>query len=270
MAYASLVTRELKENVSIVSKVGRDFPEAFMWWLKQEGINLSGVTRHDAELTTGFNLEYSNDLSSRTLKLRNRGTLIRLSDLPESLEAEAVYVAPIAGEISLEVVERLEQCTDLLALDPQGLLRRFDEEGNVTYCSLMDKKMLDLVGIYKSSSDELSLLTGHSNLKAALKLVHDHGVKIVLVTMGEKGAIVSFDESIIEIPAFKPKALVDPTGAGDTFMGAFLAEYVQSKDTFWCACVGSAAASIAVESLGPTKIGERDEIHKRAIELYEK
>jgi hypothetical protein len=38
----------------------------------------------------------------------------------------------------------------------------------------------------------------------------------------------------------------------------------------WCACVGSAAASLVVEAAGPTFLGDKIEINRRARILYEK
>jgi sugar/nucleoside kinase (ribokinase family) len=270
VAYVSLVAKRLEGSVSVISRVGGDFPEAYMWWLTQEGIDLSGVVKNEAEVTTRFELEYNSDLSNRTLKLKSRGAPIKLEDLPKNLHAKAIHVAPIAGEIAVEVAEHLKGCTDVLSFDPQGLLRRFDAAGNVTCCSLMDKSLLDMVNVYKSSSDEISVLTGQSNLKAAMKAVHDHGVETVLVTMGGKGAVLSVEKTVYNIPACEPKAFVDPTGAGDAFMGGFLTEFVRAKDSFWCACVGSAAASLIVEGLGPTCLGDKEEIYKRANAIYEK
>jgi sugar/nucleoside kinase (ribokinase family) len=63
---------------------------------------------------------------------------------------------------------------------------------------------------------------------------------------------------------------LDPTGAGDVFIGAFLAEYIRTKDPVWCACVGSASASFVVEGIGPERFGERQETYERAKEIYEK
>ena len=51
---------------------------------------------------------------------------------------------------------------------------------------------------------------------------------------------------------------------------AFLTEYLRQKDSTWCACVGSAAASVVVEGLGPTYFGKKEEIYRRAKILYEK
>ncbi|MEM1565388.1 MAG: PfkB family carbohydrate kinase, partial [Candidatus Bathyarchaeia archaeon] len=59
-------------------------------------------------------------------------------------------------------------------------------------------------------------------------------------------------------------------GAGDAFMGGFLAEYVRGKEALWCACVGSAAASTVIEGVGPTLVGCGSEILRRAELLYEK
>ncbi len=270
VTYVSFVTKRLDESVSIISKVGGDFPEAYMWWLRQEGIDLSGVIRLETERTTRFELEYSNDLSNRTLRLKSRASPINLNDLPNSLRARAIHIAPIAGEISYEVVEHLKGCTEVLSLDPQGLLRSFDDAGNVTYCSPVDKRLLNLINIYKSSQDEISTLTGHSDLRSAIKAIHDLGVETVIVTQGIKGAVLSVEEMLYSIPACNSVAVVDPTGAGDVFMGGFLTEYLHQKDSLWCACVGSAAASLVVEGIGPTFFGEKEEIYRRASAVYEK
>src|SRR4030067_376272 len=71
VAYVSLVTKRLDGTVSVVSKVGSDFPEAYIWWLKEEGIDLSGVIRLQDQQSTRFELEYSADLSNRTLRLKS-------------------------------------------------------------------------------------------------------------------------------------------------------------------------------------------------------
>jgi sugar/nucleoside kinase (ribokinase family) len=270
VTYVSFVTKRLDESVSIISKVGGDFPEAYMWWLRQEGIDLSGVIKLENDRTTRFELEYSKDLSNRTMRLKSRASPINLSDLPNSLRARAIHIAPIAGEISYEVVEYLKGCTEVLSLDPQGLLRSFDDAGNVTYCSPVDKRLLNLVNIYKSSQDEISTLTGHSDLNSAIRAVHDFGVETVLVTLGIKGAVLSVEETLYKIPPCNSMVVVDPTGAGDVFIGGFLTEYVRQKDSLWCACVGSAAASLVVEGIGPTFFGEKEEIYRRARSIYEK
>ncbi len=269
-AYVSLAARRLETRVSVISKVGADFPEAYKWWLGQEGIDLSGIVKDEKAQTTRFELKYSNPPSDRLLKLTNRAPPITVDDLPKSLKADAIHIAPIAGEITYEVAEKLKSFADVLSLDPQGLLRSFDEEGNVTLGSLTDKRILSLIDIYKSSMTEIEAVTGLAEPEPAIEAVHKLGAKIVIVTLGEDGAVVSTGDTTYYVPAYKPEKIVDPTGAGDAFIGGFLAEYVYGGNYLRCACVGSAAASLVVEGIGPTNFGDKAEIYRRGRLLYEK
>ncbi|MEM3578146.1 MAG: PfkB family carbohydrate kinase [Candidatus Bathyarchaeia archaeon] len=270
VAYVALSAQRLGANVSVISKVGGDFPEAYMWWLRQEGINLSGVYKIEDAFTTRFELNYSQDLSSRGLRLANKAPQITVGDVPNSLRAKAIHIAPIADEIENEVVKKLHAHTDCLSLDPQGFLRTFDENGNVAYRNLPNKQIFEHVNIYKSSSEEIMYATSLNDVNAAVRAVHDFGVEIVIVTLGMKGALLSVEGAEYNIPAYNAAKVVDPTGAGDVFIGAFLAEYVKGKEALWCACVGSAAASVAVEAVGPTFADCTTEIYRRAHVLCEK
>ena len=268
--YVSLTAKRLGAKVSIISHVGKDFPEAYLWWLREEGVNLSNVTKLDTEQTTSFELIYNANLQNRSMRLRNRASPLKLSDIPGSRIARFVHIAPIAGEISYRVINKLKKCAEFSSLDPQGLLRRFDKSGKVTARPLDNKALLNFINIYKSSSDEIMALAGTSKINSAIDIIHDFGVKIVIVTLGAKGAVLSVEKTLYDIPVYIPRICVDPTGAGDAFMGGFLAEYVRDKDALWCACVGSAAASLVVEGIGPTFFGEKEEIYQRARYVYEK
>jgi sugar/nucleoside kinase (ribokinase family) len=268
--YTSFAAKRLEATTAIISKVGGNFPEAYLWWLKQEGIDLSGVTKRADEQTTCFELSYNSDLSDRELKLKSKGSPIDLADVPADLQAKVIHIAPIANEVSFEVVEHLKHCAEILSLDPQGLLRTFDEAGNITENSSVDKRIFELINIYKSSLNEIYALTGKSELKHALKAIHDFGVETVIVTMGAKGSVLSVEGAQYAIAASPSQVLVDPTGAGDVFIGGFLTEYLHQKEPTWCACVGSAAASLVIEGIGPTCFGKKEEIYRRAKVLYEK
>jgi len=270
VAYVSFAARRLDATVSVVSKVGGDFPKAYLWWLEQEGVNLSGIVMAQNAQTTRFELKYNNNLTNRKLRLKSKAPPITVDDLPKSLKAKTIHIAPIAGEVTYEVAKKLKSCAQWLSFDPQGLVRSFDEKGNVICRSLTDKRVLELIDIYKSSSDEIKAVTGMSTQKSAIKAVHDYGIETVIVTLGTKGAVLSVEETMYKIPAYKSKKVVDPTGAGDVFIGGFLAEYIRDENLLWCACVGSAAASLVVEAAGPTFLGEKAEIYQRARVLYEK
>jgi sugar/nucleoside kinase (ribokinase family) len=269
-AYVSLAARRLESRVAAISKVGGDFPEAYRWWLDQEGVNLSGLKKVETASTTRFELKYSTDLFERTLHLKSKAPSIDADDLPNPLKAFAIHVAPIAGEVTYEIVEKLKSHADVLSLDPQGLVRRFDEGGNISLGSLADSRMLDLINVYKSSQSEIQAVTGQTDLVSAVESVHNHGVKIVIVTLGSKGALLSVEGTRYDVPACVPAKLVDPTGAGDAFISGFLSEYVNGENILRCACVGAAMASFVVEGIGPTFFGDKTQVYQRARELYEK
>lgn len=270
VAYTSFTITHLGANAAIISRVGEDFPEAYLWWLAQEGIDVSSVVRCNQEKNTRFELTYNRDFSERALILKSKGNPINLQDLPNGMNPKAVHIAPIVNEVSYEVIERLKACTKVLSLDPQGLLRSFDGNGAVIKNAEVDKRIFNLVNIYKSSQDEIFTLTGQTELKPAIRAIHDFGVETVIVTMGAKGSILSVEGAQYKIPAFQSKVLVDPTGAGDVFIGGFLTEYLRDKESLWCATVGSASASLVVEGIGSTYFGEKEEIYQRATEMYEK
>jgi len=269
-AYTSFAVKTLGETAAVVSRVGGDFPETYLWRMHKEGINISAVKRYSQETTTRFELCYNKDFSERTLKLTCRGPSINLEDIPQGLHAKIIHVAPIAGEIDYKVMKQLKTCCNSLSLDPQGFLRNFDENGNVTPNLQADKHVLELVDICKVSQDEIFALTGQMELSGAIKAIHDMGIKTVIVTMGAKGSLLSAEGVQHIIPACQPTALVDPTGAGDVFIGAFLSEYLKNREPLWCASVGSAAASFIVECLGVSYIGTKAQIYQRAQDICKK
>jgi len=266
--YVSLAARKLDAKVSMISKVGGDFPSEYVVWLRANGVDLSGLKQVRDASTTRFLLKY--EKGERQLQLKSRAPPISAEDVPSSLRAKAVHIAPIANELSQNVVDKLRASTDTLSLDPQGFVRRFDERGNVKLSRLVETGILRHIDVYKSSLSEIRAATGVTNLQLAVQKIHRYGPRTVMVTRGMKGSTLFFNQELYEIPVCKPRVVKDLTGAGDAFIGAFLAEHVRGKDPAWCACIGSAASSFVVEGVGPAVFGEKKETYKRAAEIYEK
>ncbi|MEQ8900985.1 MAG: sugar kinase [Roseovarius sp.] len=75
------------------------------------------------------------------------------------------------------------------------------------------------------------------------------GAGIVALTLGAEGTLVATPEKRRRVPG-RPVSVVDATGAGDTFDGAFLARIIAGDDPFTAAAYANAAASIAVQGYG--------------------
>ncbi len=265
--FVSLSAKKLGAKVGVLSKVGEDFGK-YAVWLRDNNIDLSHVKIVKDISTTSFILTYNGN--KRKLVIKNVAPSFVPKDIPLSLNAQVVHIAPVANEVSIEIIRKLRKKAPLLSFDPQGFLRKSDKTGVIRPKKLDDMSVLRHFDIFKSSIDEIRLVTGSSQLNASIEKIHEFGVKIVLVTMGRKGALAYFGSDFFHIPACKPKKHKDSTGAGDAFIGGFLAEYAKDKDPLWCCCVGSAAASFVVEEVGSQHFGEKKEVYERATKIYEK
>jgi sugar/nucleoside kinase (ribokinase family) len=263
-----LAAKKLGARVSVISKVGEDFPKEYFTWLKSNSVDLSGLKVVKGAFTTRFVLKYKGD--ERQLQSQSQAPHISLKDVSDSLRARIIHVAPITNELSYDIISKLRTMTDALSLDPQGFVREFDQKGDVHLKRWTDTRVLKLINLYKSSLKEIKMATGLTDLKLAMKKIQNYGARIVVVTRGTEGSMLLFEGTFYEVPACKPRVIRDFTGAGDAYIGAFLAEFVQEKDPVWCSCVGSAVASFVVEGVGPAVFGEKKEIYKRAAGIYQK
>jgi sugar/nucleoside kinase (ribokinase family) len=267
--YVSIAAKKLGAKVSLISKVGGDFPSKHIRRLKNSSIDLSGLEKIEGALTTRFVLDYSR-VGKRMLILKSRAPPIEARDIPDFSEAKAVHIAPIANEVSSESLLRLRGLASLVSLDPQGFVRRFEKNGAAYLHEMENPEILGKIDVFKGSQNEVEAVAGKSDLTNAIRRIYEYGVKIVIITRGAEGALLYFKGKMYRVPASKPRIVVDTTGSGDVFIGAFLTEYVQGKDPLWCASVGSPSASFVVEKLGPRGFGSEREVYERATEVYEK
>lgn len=111
------------------------------------------------------------------------------------------------------------------------LWKDFDDAINII------KKSVSLAHIVKLSEEELQLITGVENIEEAIqKLLSEYSnIDILAVTLGENGCFVSNNVETKYIPGNlkingKPLKVVDTTGAGDCFMGAFISYLINEYD----------------------------------------
>ena len=77
--------------------------------------------------------------------------------------------------------------------------------------------------ILKISDNELEFLTGEKDIdKGVFAIIREYGVPLVLATMGRSGSKAYCGGVLVSAPAYDNPAVVDTTGAGDTFMGCAL------------------------------------------------
>lgn len=111
---------------------------------------------------------------------------------------------------------------------------------------------VDLLALNQIEAEALSGALGTT--------IADLPVPQLLVTKGAEGASLRIDGAVIEQPAFAVKAL-DTTGAGDTFLGAFLARHASGTDAGEAMRFAAAAAALQVTRPGAAAaIPHRDDV----------
>jgi sugar/nucleoside kinase (ribokinase family) len=104
-------------------------------------------------------------------------------------------------------------------------------------------------GLVFPNLDEARMLTGTSEVEAAAERLLAR-VPVVVVTMGADGAFVADRERRTHIAAVPVPGVVDTTGAGDAFCGAFLASWLADRDAVGAAERGVVAGARAVGVAG--------------------
>jgi 5-dehydro-2-deoxygluconokinase len=113
--------------------------------------------------------------------------------------------------------------------------------------NIMAARLCDIV---VGNDEEFGLLAGRveDGLATARQLVAD-GAKIAVYKMGERGAVTLTAQEEIGTGIYRTQAL-KPTGAGDSFMGGFLAALAQDRPLREAVLRGSAAAAMVVARVG--------------------
>jgi sugar/nucleoside kinase (ribokinase family) len=114
------------------------------------------------------------------------------------------------------------------------------------------RKLLPRIDVVMLNDEEACLLSGEPDLLKAGKMILKLGPKTVIVKRGEYGVLTFSRGTIFAAPAYPAKQVIDPTGAGDSFAGAFMG-YLARKGRITEATLrtailyGNVVASFAVE-----------------------
>jgi ribokinase len=206
----------LGAKVSFVAKIGKDaFGEMALGLYRDEGIDASHV-KQSAAAPTGVGFIIVEAASGHNCITIDPGaneflTAADISQCEEVLNSSAVVLTQL--EIPVEAAE--------------AALVRGRARGAVTILNPapvrpLPQSVLQMVDVLTPNEVEAKVLTGRSPEAPAdpEEIARDlirGGVKQVVITLGEKGALIVTASYSKHIPAIPVLAVVDTTGAGDAF-----------------------------------------------------
>lgn len=123
------------------------------------------------------------------------------------------------------------------------------------------------VDVLSLNAAEAAALTGRPDPLDALAQLPGGGL-VVILRCGPAGSLVRHGRRSWHV-GVAPGPLIDPTGGGNAYSGAFLAAYASTGDIPASARAAAAAASRTIAQYGPPAVGprERDETRRAAREV---
>ncbi|MFI5422298.1 MAG: carbohydrate kinase family protein [Nitrososphaerales archaeon] len=262
-SYSSVALSSLGYSPEIVTHVGYDFPPVYSSFLKETcNINLARWIESGFK-TTSYRIDRTGErrrlwLIAKCKDLQFEDFRAFIGDLPNK---KALVLNPVAGEISLSLLERVSKEFDHVFIDSQGFVRRFDRKtGEVGMRSGVDISALAGVDVLKTDLEELSGWVGTSNKESAIRQL-SRFVNTILLTAGP-GEIEVYEQGILHLKALPFKvAVADTTGAGDIMMSTFAARFSETEILEDALRFAIAASTLAVRNFGVEKaILSKDEV----------
>jgi len=252
--------------VKLVGGVGKDFPKKYIELYRRHKIDLEGLQMLPGK-TFHWSGEYEVNMNNRRTLLTELGVIEAFSPtLPKSYQnSQFVLLGNIAPALQHRVLDQMKKPKFVVA-DSMDLWL------NIALDDLL--KLLPRIDGFVLNDSEAHQLTKEDNVFAALKKIHKLGPKYVIIKKGSHGSVLSGPKGFFICPAYPLHQVVDPTGAGDSFVGGMMGFLATAKGTIdvnirRAMIYGSVTASFCCEGFGlrrTTKI-KRADIEKRVKEL---
>ena len=249
--YAAAAAARLGCEVTLVTRVGPKELADVQRTCRELGIRLHALP---SLTTTTFAFQWD-ERGRRVLRLRARARGIAAADLPPGAgDAAATLFGSIAHELASDL---FVSGGGVRVLAAQGQLRSWDADGTIRPSEWVDaEKHLGALTAAVLSEEDVgwreTTPVAWSKLTAVVLTLADRGAR--LYERGVPGA---------EVPAFKPAAAVDATGAGDAFASGLTVALAEGRALPDAMRFANAVASFCVEGQGTAALATRDDVERR-------
>lgn len=268
-APANVLTQiqKLGGKVSFIGKVGNDMHGIFLKSvLDSQNINTQGLIFDDKYFTTlaFVNLDSNGERTFSFARKPGADTCLNETEIDFTILNNTKIFH--TGSLSLtdepsrsavySAVKYAKKQGCLISYDPNYRASLWKDEASAAFYM---KSLIPFADLMKISEEEAFLLSGNSDIEQTAKILFKQGVKIVAVTLGAKGCYIYNKKGGRYINSAKSDFVLDTTGAGDSFWGAFLFSIIQLKrnideisleELSKCADFANAAASLCIEKQG--------------------
>lgn len=243
---------------ALCSYVGADFPLEFRQLMESKGVDLRELVMVEGHETP--TVWVVSDHEHNQVAFVYQGPMGAMEDQPLLLnsarESEWVHVMTGRPPYYLKLMKECRRLGKKIAFDPaQEIHNVWNKEWFSQALSMAD-----------------ALLCNENELRTALRYMGvtkpedllEH-VGLLVNTIGPKGSIICTKQGRVDIPAVKPKRIVDTTGAGDAFRAGFFSGLYRGAKLREAAIIGATVSSFVIEDKGSlTNIPSWTQVEERA------
>jgi cytidine kinase len=206
----------------LVGVVGGDFPAKYIKLYQKHGVDLAGLERVKAGQTFHWSGEYELNMNNRRTLATVLGVIEHWQPaLPGDYETTPyVLLANISPQVQHRVLDQVRKPRFVVA-DTMDLWL------NIALDEVL--RLLKRVDCLVLNDSEARQLVEEDNVVRALPKIHRLGPRYVIIKKGEHGSILSGPGGLFVAPAFPLAKVVDPTGAGDSFVGGLMGYLAAQK-----------------------------------------
>ena len=220
--YAALAARLLTDDMALVGVVGTDFPTEYNLAMQARGVDMRHVARVEGQ-TFAWTGKYEDDMNNRTTVSTIEGVQEHwCMQLPDELRDCTIAVATnVTPPLQYRMLEQCEKATFSMADFMKSWIIR---ERDYTH------KLLSKVDLALMNDEEAREYSGSDDsIEAGYKIL-EAGPRYAIVKHGSAGSTLFHrtpegEVRLFRCPAWPLMHPADPTGAGDSYMGA-LAGYL--------------------------------------------
>lgn len=242
-----------------VSKVGADsFGKFIVHRLQKEEVNINQVLV-DSSYPTGFQLKskvLSGDPMVEYFRRGSAASHLSVKDFNEDYFLSAKHLHMTGIPLAVSEHTRAFAIHALQFMKKNGKTVSFDTNLRPKLWKSRDE-MIRLTNDIATQSDyvlpgihEGEILTGFKDPKDIASFYLEHGVQIVVVKLGEKGAFYKTEREEGFVSAYEVEEIVDTVGAGDGFAVGLISGLLENLAIHESVQRGNAVGALAVQSPG--------------------